>query len=155
MILKHTQYSWLQYVITSSLCFHLGTLNAKLKNADVGFFDLKERFLSIKTVLRVLSETNICAIDKLKVGMPSKYLMWLNILLSFLFFYRLVSNVMLSSNAAFYWFKRIHLTISHEAANKNQAIRGPILEPKDKFAMTVKEVSFESLVWSQCNFLRL
>lgn len=154
MILKHTQYSWLQYVITSSLCFHLGTLNAKLKNADVGFFDLKERFLSIKTVLRVLSETNICAIDKLKVGMPSKYLMWLNILLSFLF-YRLVSNVMLSSKAAFYWFKRIHLTISHEAANKNQAIRGPILEPKDKFAMTVKEVSFESLVWSQCNFLRL
>ena len=47
MILKHTQYLWLQYVITSSLCFHLGTLNAKLKNVDVGFFDLKERFLSI------------------------------------------------------------------------------------------------------------
>ena len=57
MILKHTQYSWLQYVITSSLCFHLGTLNAKIKNADVGFFDLEERFLSIKTILRVLRET--------------------------------------------------------------------------------------------------
>lgn len=75
MILKQTQYLWLQYVITSSLCFHLDTLNAKLKNADVGFFDLKERFLLIKTVLRVLNDTNICAIDKLKVGMPSKYLM--------------------------------------------------------------------------------
>lgn len=56
--------------------------------------------------------------------MPSKYLMWLNILLSFLFFYRLVSSVMLSSKVAFYWFKRIHLTISHEAGNKNQAMRG-------------------------------
>lgn len=120
----HTLYSWLQYVITSLFAFTLVHWTQSLKNADVGFLDLKERFLLIKTVLRVLSDTNICAIDKLKVGMPSKYLMWLNKLLSFLFFYRLVSSVMLSSKVAFYWFKRIHLTISHEAGNKNQAIRG-------------------------------